>query len=92
MDGIPRLLSNFLPDIISYPDNEADGAIRIFHTHIDNTPIICFTIKRGVYLYTAGMKLLPYIAGEDDICAARFVCRLEHRLIFINFIYNSVFT
>ena len=61
MDGVPRPLADFGPDVLADADDIADGTILIFHTHVQDATAVRYTIKADINLNSSFAKFLANI-------------------------------
>ena len=67
MHTFPGLLSYARTDILADAEYVANGAVRVFHAHIDDAAIIGDAVKGGVHLDAALAQHSPYVMGKHHV-------------------------
>lgn len=66
--GIAPLLADFYSNSLADFDDITDEAIAVFDTHVDDAPVVRFTVKDSVDLRSPLAKLRFYIVRKNDKC------------------------
>ena len=72
MDTIAVPFVYFLPDGFRNANNVTDGTILIFHSHINNAPVIWLSVKFRMDFDPSSAEFFSDIPRKNDIRAALF--------------------